>query len=157
MVLYHGSNTEITAIDLSKCRPFKDFGQGFYLTDLPGQAMRMAMRVSRIFKGSPVVTSFDFDIDEARDEGLAIKTFEAPDREWARFVMRNRDMAVAQPCHDFDIVIGPVADDTISRLLRMYVERFISEEQMLRELTFSEVTSQYLFHTERAIRLLKKL
>lgn len=33
MILYHGSNIAIDVIDLSKCRPNKDFGQGFYLTD----------------------------------------------------------------------------------------------------------------------------
>lgn len=33
MILYHGSNQEILTIDLSKSRPHKDFGQGFYLTE----------------------------------------------------------------------------------------------------------------------------
>ena len=35
MILYHGSNLEIDVIDLNKCRPNKDFGKGFYLTDIP--------------------------------------------------------------------------------------------------------------------------
>jgi len=34
MILYHGSNIKVTEIDLMKCRPYKDFGQGFYLTEL---------------------------------------------------------------------------------------------------------------------------
>lgn len=38
MKLYHGSNQEIFAIDLSLCKPNKDFGQGFYLTDMKQQA-----------------------------------------------------------------------------------------------------------------------
>ena len=42
MILYHGSNTEIMEIDLSKCRPYKDFGSGFYLTAFKEQAVRMA-------------------------------------------------------------------------------------------------------------------
>ena len=49
MILYHGSNVEIQSIDLSMCKPYKDFGKGFYLTTLKEQAKRMAMRVSRIF------------------------------------------------------------------------------------------------------------
>ena len=40
MKLYHGSNTEINSIELSKCRPYKDFGRGFYLTTLPEQAQK---------------------------------------------------------------------------------------------------------------------
>lgn len=71
--------------------------------------------------------------------------------------MSNRDINVLQPYHDYDIVIGPVADDTIARLLRMFTENFISEEQLVKELTFSQVTSQYFFHTEAAIKILKKL
>lgn len=31
MRLYHGSNTAFREVDLSLCRPNKDFGQGFYL------------------------------------------------------------------------------------------------------------------------------
>lgn len=157
MKLYHGSNIAIESIDLSKCRPYKDFGKGFYLTDIQEQARRMAARTVRMFNGTPTVTTFEFDLDKARAMGLRILTFDAPNSEWARFVMQNRDINIEQPSHDFDIVIGPVADDTISRLLRMFTENFITEEQLLKELTFSRVTSQYFFHTEAAIEMLKKL
>lgn len=157
MILYHGSNTAIERIDLEKCRPYKDFGKGFYLTDIRLQAERMAARTSKMFKGEPTLTSFEFNLDEAAEKGLKIKIFDNPDEEWARFVMANRDINVPHPCHDYDIIIGPVADDTIARLLRMFTENFISEEQLVKELTFSQVTSQYFFHTEAAVKMLKKL
>ncbi len=157
MILYHGSNIAIETIDLGKCRPYKDFGRGFYLTDIREQAQRMAARAVRMFDGSPEITSFEFDLDDAIRAGLKVKIFESPDREWAKFVMQNRDFNVPQPAHDYDIVVGPVADDTIARLLRMFTENFIDEEQLLRELTFSKVTSQYFFHTEASIALLKKI
>ena len=41
MKLYHGSNIVIDRIDLSKCKPYKDFGQGFYLTEIKEQAEQM--------------------------------------------------------------------------------------------------------------------
>ncbi len=157
MILYHGSNIAIETIDLGKCRPYKDFGRGFYLTDIREQAQRMAARAVRMFDGSPEITSFEFDLDDAIRAGLKVKIVESPDREWAKFVMQNRDFNVPQPAHDYDIVVGPVADDTIARLLRMFTENFIDEEQLLRELTFSKVTSQYFFHTEASIALLKKI
>lgn len=157
MILYHGSNIAIETIDLEKCRPYKDFGKGFYLTDIKLQSERMAARTTKMFKGEPTLTCFEFHLHEATEKGLKIKIFNTPDEEWARFVMANRDINVPQPCHDYDIVIGPVADDTIARLLRMFTENFISEEQLLKELTFSQVTSQFFFHTEAAIKLLKKL
>ena len=157
MILYHGSNIAIDSIDLNQCRPYKDFGKGFYLTDIKDQAQRMAARTVKMFKGSPVLTSYEFNLDNALQSGLKIKIFDSPDKEWAKFVMSNRDLNVPQPAHDYDIVIGPVADDTIARLLRMFTENFIDEEQLLRELTFSKVTSQYFFHTEAAIKLLNKI
>lgn len=47
MILYHGSNIDITNVNLNICRPFKDFGRGFYLTSLEEQAMKMAVRMLR--------------------------------------------------------------------------------------------------------------
>lgn len=157
MILYHGSNIDIDRIDLGKCRPYKDFGKGFYLTDIKHQAERMAARTVKMFKGEPTLTRYEFSLTEAANKGLKIKIFNAPDEEWAHFVMDNRDINVPQPCHDYDIVIGPVADDTIARLLRLFTENFISKEQLVKKLTFSQVTSQYFFHTEEAIKMLRKL
>lgn len=58
MKLYHGSNIVIEHINLAMCRPFKDFGKGFYLTDIKEQAEKMAKRVSKIYSGDPVVNAF---------------------------------------------------------------------------------------------------
>lgn len=157
MILYHGSNVAIEEINLAKCRPYKDFGKGFYLTDILRQAKRMAARTTKMFRGELIITSFEFDLDSAVKHGLKIKVFDSPNEEWARFVMTNRDINVKQPSHDYDIVIGPVADDTIARLLRMFIENFINEQQLVKELTFSDVTSQYFFHTEAAIKMLRKI
>ena len=61
MILFHGSNTDILRIDLSKCKPYKDFGKGFYLTTIRDQAERMAVRVARMFGGIPMVNVYEFD------------------------------------------------------------------------------------------------
>lgn len=50
MRLYHGSNMMIENIDLSKCKPYKDFGRGFYLTEIKEQAEKMAGRTATIQK-----------------------------------------------------------------------------------------------------------
>ena len=165
MRLYHGSNTGINSINLAMCRPYKDFGIGFYLTDIREQAERMAVRVAKIYGGSPVLNVFDIQDDFRELPGIKIKDFgEQTTEEWARFVMNNRNHSfdniediLCNQDNKYDIVIGPVADDTIARLLRLYIENFISEEQLLRELTFSKVTSQYFFHSEAAIKMLKRL
>lgn len=48
MILYHGSNTEIMEIDLSKCRPYKDFGSDFYLTAFKEQAVSHLRKVGAL-------------------------------------------------------------------------------------------------------------
>mgnify|MGYP004447513415 CR=1 FL=1 len=61
MILYHGSNTDIVRIDLSQCRPHKDFGKGFSLTTIQEQAERMAQRVARMYGGKPILNIYDFN------------------------------------------------------------------------------------------------
>ena len=53
MILYHGSNCDIDKVDLAKCKPYKDFGQSFYLTTLVSQAKEMAQKVAERFGGNP--------------------------------------------------------------------------------------------------------
>lgn len=61
MILYHGSNKDIKGIDLSKSCPFKDFGQGFYLSADEEQAFKMAQTRVLGFGGEPKVSKFEFD------------------------------------------------------------------------------------------------
>ena len=67
--LYHGSNVTIHEIDLSKSLVDKDFGKGFYLTDIESQAEGMAQRRVRIMgSDSPIVTAFEFnDVPRPKD------------------------------------------------------------------------------------------
>ena len=85
MILYHGSNCEIAEIDLAMCKPFKDFGQAFYLTTILTQAREMAKKVADRFGGDSIVNAFDFD--ESKMHGLNVKKFVQPDREWAEFAI----------------------------------------------------------------------
>ena len=82
MILYHGTYTNFDSIELDKCRPFKDFGKGFYLTDLEVQAMKMAVKKSKIFNGSPVILKYEFDETLLNNGKLKVKIFTKPDREW---------------------------------------------------------------------------
>lgn len=152
MRLYHGSNIIIEQINLSKCRPYKDFGQGFYLTAIKEQAEQMARRTSAIYGGEPIVTEFEFD--ESALSFLSVKMFKDPSEEWALFVMANRSRKNVQPTHDFDIVIGPVADDTIATLFRNFDDGIIDLPMLVQGLKYKKVSSQYLFHSAEAIKYL---
>lgn len=45
----HTLDFETIIEDLAMCRPYKDFGKGFYLTDIKEQAEKMAVRLSKIY------------------------------------------------------------------------------------------------------------
>ena len=81
ITLYHGSNVEIDHICLEKCNPYKDFGRGFYLTDIYDQAKQMAHRRTRIAgEGKPIVTSYEFNEDLLVDKSLNVKIFDEPSK-----------------------------------------------------------------------------
>lgn len=156
MKLYHGSNTQIRQIDLARCKPYKDFGQGFYLTEIEEQAEKMARRTTAIYSGEPVVSTFEFDETSASiDKLLTIKRFTEPNEEWALFVMKNRSRKSKQPVHNYDIVIGPVADDAMATLFRNFDDGIISLPMLIDGLQYKKFSSQYFFHSTRAIQYLK--
>ena len=165
MRLYHGSNIEIDNINLAMCRPYKDFGQGFYLTDIEEQAQKMAARVARIYGKTPIINIYEID-DNFRDlYNLKIKDFGIQTtEEWARFVMNNRSRAftdtkdpLCNKDNKYDIVIGPVADDNMALLFRQYENEVIDFDTLLKGMIYKKTSSQYSFHTEKSVRLLRKV
>ena len=146
------------------CRPYKDFGKGFYLTDIEEQAKQMAKRVSRIYGGSPVVNTFEIQDDFRKMSDIKIKDFGIQTtEEWAKFVMNNRNRAFTDEVNTlcnkdnkYDIVIGPVADDNMALLFRQYENEIIDFETLLKGMIYKKTSSQYSFHTEKGIRLLRK-
>lgn len=91
MILYHGSNVAIDVIDLSKSRPGKDFGKGFYLSAEKQQAIEMAESKVAFLGGEPIVTEFEFDSNIIASGKLNVKTFNEYSEDWARFVYDNRE------------------------------------------------------------------
>lgn len=165
MKLYHGTNLDIEKIELSKCRLYKDFGTGFYLTEIEEQAEKMAKRVSRIYGGNPIINVYEVQDDYLDNPLLNIKLFGTdPTPEWAQFVMNNRNKEFANyessECNTdckYDIVSGPIANDDMALLFRQYQNNLITFDVLTEGLTFREVTNQISFHTERAIALLEKV
>lgn len=165
MRLYHGSNIVIDSINLAMCRPYKDFGKGFYLTDIKEQAEKMAVRVSKIYGGSPVVNIFEIQDDFRKTDGIKVKDFGLETtEEWAKFVMNNRNRTFTNVKYDlcnkdnkYDIVIGPVADDNMALLFRQYENEIIDFETLLKGMIYKKTSSQYSFHTEKSIKLLRKV
>ena len=146
MILYHGSNTEIMEIDLSKCRPYKDFGSGFYLTAFKEQAVRMAKNRAALYGGNPVITVFEvydniMEMPELNTRSFSMSTTV----EWARFIVNNRSKEFndyeSPDCNidcKYDIVFGPVADDAVAATIRRFLGEKLDEEGLRKRLTYKE-------------------
>ena len=155
MKLYHGSNIRINTIDLAKSKPFKDFGQGFYLSDNESQAMDMAIFRSSISGGDPIMTEFEFDEQGLNASNLRIKRFDSYSDEWLDFIIANREG------HDtdvYDFVYGPIADDKVGFQLRRYKDEIITKAELLERLKYMKgITFQYYFGSMEALKYLALL
>ena len=157
MKLYHGTNVEFDQIDLLKSKPNKDFGRGFYLSADYTQAKDMAeAKVEQLESGSPIV--LEYEADEAEWANLRVLRFDSYTEEWAMFILANRNNTSKAPVHDYDIVIGPIADDRVGLQLWRYETRSIDLPTLVRNLQYMKgVTILYFFGTERAINTLRRL
>jgi len=159
MILYHGSNMAIDEINFAKSKPGKDFGLGFYLSADKRQAQEMAIKKSLILGGSPVVTCFEFDEKAAlADSKLMYKEFDHYSLEWGEFIKANRENKSRIQVHSYDIVYGPIANDTVGFQLRRLNAKIIDTQQFVKEIQrMGGETYQFFFGTERSINYLKKL
>ena len=154
MILYHGSNVAIDHIELEKSKPFKDFGQGFYLSENEGQALDMAQLKALTFGGKPFVSKFEFDTSLMHNSDLRIKIFKEYSEEWADFVFANRE---GTDVEHYDIVYGPIANDKVGLQIRKLKDGSIDKTEFLNRLKYMKgITFQYYFGTERAIKHLKR-
>ena len=156
MRLLHGSYTEILTPNLSKCKGKNDFGKGFYLTPNWKRAWQMGKRSTFLHGGKITVNAFLFYPNIGEKKGLQIKIFEGFTTEWAKFILQNREESGFK--HDYDIVIGPIADDRVGVQLWKYESQLIDLPTLIKRLKYMKgITFQYFFGTERAIKLLKRI
>lgn len=157
MKLYHGTNVVFDKIDISKSKPNKDFGQGFYLSPDYNQALNMAnIKTEQLQEGAPIVMTFE--VDEADVESLHTIRFEDYSEQWAEFILANRNNATNTPIHDYDIVIRPIADDRVGVQLWKYENQLIDLPTLVNKLKYMKgMTIQYFFGTEEALSILKRI
>ena len=159
MILYHGSNTDIAEIDLAISKVGKDFGCGFYLSADKGQALELAVRkTEQLGIGAPTLNTYEFDEDSLRDMGLSVLEFQEYSKEWAEFVLMNRRNRTRTPSHSYDIVIGPIANDSVGFRIRRLTSGLIEMDKFLEELKYMKgVTMQYFFGTPKSVHYLTKV
>ncbi|MBQ9228147.1 MAG: DUF3990 domain-containing protein [Eubacterium sp.] len=144
MKLYHTGFEEIRKPDVHHGRENADFGQGFYLS--PDSAFMR--RWARMRKGlDTYINSYELQTD-----GLRVKSF-SRDGEWFNYIFSNRN-GRKDALREYDVIIGPIANDTIYDLFGITTSGFLTSEQALEILTTGPLYTQVVIKTEKAAEAL---
>ena len=163
---YHGSYKCVESIDLSFCRPHKDFGQGFYLTTSLSQAEQFArLSLKKAARdgiagasAAPCVSTYRF----AAQDNLLFHAFEDADKEWLHFVAGNRRGELLgngfERYQDMDVVAGKIANDQTAQTLQLYIAGAFgqpgteaADRIAIDTLLPNRLENQFCFRTQRAI------
>ena len=132
MTVYHGGYQAVEKPEIRVNRYTKDFGAGFYCTVIKEQAQRWARRYN-----TKIVSIYDVRISS----GLKILEFKEMTEIWLDFIVLCRS---GQP-HDYDIVIGAMADAQIYNYVSDYMDGVITREQFWVLAKFRYPTHQIVF------------
>ncbi len=143
MILYHASKEIVEYPEIRKTRYTKDFSWGFYCTSNLEQAIRWANRG----EGEPIVNHYIY----MENSELSILKFESMTDEWLDFIAKCRKGET----HQYDIVEGPMADDTVWNYVNDFFAGRISRKQFWVLAEFKYPTQQISFHTLAALKCLR--
>lgn len=141
MTVYHGGYQVVDKPEIRVNKNTKDFGIGFYCTVIKEQAQRWAKRYK-----TKIVSIYDVRIPA----GLKILEFGEMTEEWLDFNVACR----SGKSHDYDIVIGAMADDQIYTYVSDYMDGTITREQFWVLAKFKYPTHQIVFCTGQALKCL---
>lgn len=145
MMLYHGSNIEVSKPDVLHSRPRVDFGAGFYVTPIYEQAEKWCQRFKR--NGNEgIITTYSFD-DECLKQWKVLE-FDSYSEEWLEFVLNCRR---GLDHTDYDIVIGGVANDKVFNTVELYFEQLIDKKEAIKRLRFEKPNFQVCFRNQKVI------
>lgn len=145
MILYHGSKSIVKSPEICIQRYNKDFYFGFYCTLFPEQAVRWAIR----FSGTGYLNVYCY----TPNDHLKVKQFSEMSEEWLDFIISCR----LGHSHEYDIVKGPMANDTIFNYVQNFVDGKISRAAFWELAKFKRAAHQISFHTARALATLSFL
>lgn len=142
MTVYHGSYTIVKQPKIIIGKNTKDFGAGFYCTIIREQAKRWAKRYD-----TSIINSYTVRINT----DLKILEFKEMTEDWLDFIINCRHGLL----HDFDLVIGAMANDQIYNYIADYIDGVITREQFWSLARFKYPTHQINFCTTAALKCLE--
>ena len=141
--IYHGSNVLVEMPQIIVSGFYKDFGYGFYCTNIETQARKWALTK----KGDSIVSVYSYQ----EDKSLKMLSFPQMTEEWLDFVVNCRRGIK----HDYDIVEGPMADDQIWDYVEDFIEGSITKEAFWVLAKFKHPTHQIVFCTPKSLSTIK--
>ena len=142
-MLYQGDNKVLSEPKIITDGFYKDFGYGFYCSFEEKQAKRWALTK----KNKHVVNVNSY----TENKNLNCLIFKEMSDEWLDFVVSSRQ----GERHDYDIVEGPMADDTIWNYVDDFVRGMICRTAFWELVKFKYPTHQIVFCTEAALKCLE--
>ena len=143
MQIYYGSNVIVNQPKIITDGFYKDFGYGFYCTNFEKQAKRWALTK----KNKHVVNVYSY----TENKNLNCLIFKEMSDEWLDFVVSSRQGIR----YEYDIVEGPMADDTIWNYVDDFARGLISRTAFWELVKFKYPTHQIVFCTEAALKCLE--
>ncbi len=141
-IIYHGSYCEVKNPELKSGKYSKDFGTGFYCTILEEQAIKWAQKYE-----TPIVNKYEYE----ENPSLKIKEFTLMTEEWLDFIINCR----SGKKHNYDIVIGAMADDQIYNYITDLMSGAITRSAFWELAKFRHPTHQIAFCTNKALQCIK--
>ena len=139
MILYHAGKEVVEFTEVMKTRYTKDFSWVFYCTNNLEQAVRWANRGN----GEPVVNFYSYNLNK----NLSVLYFDSMTDEWLDFIAKCR----SGETHQYDIVEGPMANDTVWNYVNDFLSGRITRKQFWALAEFKYPTHQVSFHTLSAL------
>ncbi len=141
-IIYHGSYCEVQEPEIREGKYTKDFGVGFYCTILEEQAIKWAKKYD-----TPIINKYEYE----ENKELKIKEFTVMTEEWLDFIIDSRNGIK----HDYDIVIGAMADDQVYNYITDLMAGTITREAFWELAKFRHPTHQIAFCTEKALNCIR--
>jgi hypothetical protein len=152
MILFHGSTQVVKQPNLKYCRKNTDFGKGFYTTTSKEQAEQWCSILQKRNKNSSkIVSTFEFDDQLLKDNSFIVRDFNGVSEKWLDFIYANRN---GYKTEFFDIVLGPVANDSLYATLQIFEQGIITKEQAIERLKTHTLIDQISFHSPKALETL---
>ncbi len=145
MQLFHTSPLIIERPDISFSRDYLDFGKGFYLTSMKEQAVEYGLRFK--LRGKLSILN-EYELLDKTIEDFKTKFFSHYNEEWLDFVAKCRR---GEDDSDWDIIVGPIADDKVFRTIDLYFSGEMGKQEALRRLNPLKPNNQLCIRNQNVI------